>query len=159
MTDKTFSPAPKPRKPRSPKKRPFSSIKQKSYEEVKQLASGAPPRKRPKRANPKRKASEFKRCYGSSARCEWIKSLPCAVYACRNRNVENAHLIDDGTKGMGRKSGYATVGPLCRYHHTEGDTSLHVLGRRLFEERHGLDLKSVAARVEINWRAFNGDTE
>ena len=48
------------------------------------------PRKPVKRVNPKRKASEFKRCYHSKARVERVKALRCL--GCGRVPCEHAHV-------------------------------------------------------------------
>jgi hypothetical protein len=109
----------------------------------------AGPRKKPKPRNAKRKASEFSRCYGSRARVQWVKSRPCLVANAQCRQpIENAHVTDDGTKGMGRKSGFACIAPLCRFHHFE----LHIIGPE-FESRYGVSLAFAAAQTEQAWQA------
>ncbi len=100
-------------------------------------------------------AAEFARKYGSDERCEFVRSLPCIVPDCTRRDIENAHVIDDGSKGMGRKSGYTCIAPLCRYHHQHSPVSLHVLNRVAFEAMHGVSLKLAAAQTEIAWQKLS----
>lgn len=69
-----------------------------------------------------RKASEFRRVYGSRARVRWVKSLPCVAClavspifgAISAGQSQNAHTV---TGGMGRKAGSETIVPLCASHH------------------------------------------
>jgi hypothetical protein len=96
----------------------------------------------------KRKPSEFARIYGSKARVEWIKGLPCAVNtygnaACGDQS-ENAHTASGGT---GRKAGHETIAPLCHYHHR----LLHSEGVRSFSEFYDLDLPAIAAATQTRW--------
>lgn len=71
-------------------------------------------KKRPKRSNPARKASEFLRCYGSAERVAWVKSLPC--FACGLiGHTENAHLPSHS--GAGRKGDARHIVPLCHSCH------------------------------------------
>ena len=77
-----------------------------------------------RKVNPKRKASEFARCYGSKARVAFVKALPCA--ACgRQGQSENAHAFGDGA---GRKGPYTAILPLCgdchRKQHSRGWSAL-----------------------------------
>ncbi len=94
-------------------------------------------RKPIKARNPKRRASEFIRCYGSKARVEAIKALAC--WACQNEMAENAHTQNGGT---GRKAGWETIVDLGRNCHRR----LHALGSvELFDAEFGTDLRARAA--------------
>ncbi len=84
----------------------------------KPLKRSSPPRRsttptrktRVKPVNRKRKASEFKRAYGSKERVAWVKARPCE--ACNVIGYsENAHLLGNG--GAGRKGHHTTIGALC----------------------------------------------
>ena len=88
------------RKPRKPLRR-LSSLRR-----------GAPVKAR----NPKRRASEFARCYGSRARVNWIRSLPCV--GCAGYPSENAHT---GKNHAGYKADADTIAPLCRRCHRAYD--------------------------------------
>jgi hypothetical protein len=113
------------------------------------LQRGKPPRK----VNPKRRKSEFARCYHSRQRVRWVKSLPCLVCAsispllihCTGPS-DNAHTVTDG---MGRKAGYDTIVPLCRSHHRRYDEHRAPFDRPEAREW----LHAVAARVEEAWLA------
>lgn len=65
-----------------------------------------------KRVNASRKAAEFARTYHSEARVRFVKALPCAACGVTGFS-ENAHVVNDGSKGAGRKSGYRGIAPLC----------------------------------------------
>lgn len=89
------------------------------------LRRGAAPKKRTpiKKRNPKRRQSEFARCYHSKERVLFVKSLPCAWCAKLRLPIqcgatENAH-TEGG--GAGRKAHYTTIAPLGRYHHERYD--------------------------------------
>lgn len=72
----------------------------------------------PKRVNPERKAREFARQYGSTARVRFIKSLPCGHCSRQpEEGVENAHL--PSKSGAGRKGDACHVVPLCRECHEQ----------------------------------------
>lgn len=58
--------------------------------------------------NKKRADANYARAYHSEARVKWVQQLLCMI--CRRSPCENAHTV---TGGMGRKSGYANVIPLC----------------------------------------------
>jgi hypothetical protein len=100
-------------------------------------------RLRPK--NVKRRKSEFQRAYGSEARVEFVKSLPCIVGCCLGLiPVENAHIE---TGGMGRKADYTLIVPLCTAHHKMA----HDHGHERLAQRYGIDLKAAAAETECRW--------
>lgn len=67
--------------------------------------------------NAKRRASEFKRWYGSKERVAWVRALPC-VWCLSREGSDNAH-TENG--GKGRKADYQTIAPLCRPCHTYYD--------------------------------------
>lgn len=103
----------------------------------------------------RRKPSEFARIYGSKARVEWVKRLPCVV--CGERPCDNAHIV---TGGMGRKADADKIVPLCG-EQVEGwifdkvccHRMLHVLGVETFQKRTGIDLEQEAAKCEAAWQA------
>ena len=74
------------------------------------LARGGPIARsgRPKRVNRKRKASEWKRAYGSKARVRWLKAQPCAADGRMPCDV--AHI---SSGGAGRKADHDQTIPLC----------------------------------------------
>ena len=102
-----------------------------------ELARGRPERKTAiKKRNPKRRQSEFARCYGSRERVRAIKKNPCCN--CGRRPSENAH-TEGG--GAGRKAGWETVADLCGACHRTAKKSLHNLGSAAaFKREHGTDL-------------------
>lgn len=112
---------------------------------------------RVKAGNPKRKASEFQRCYGSRARVKWVQSLPCIVDDVAESGIpcgrsENAHVPSQS--GAGRKGDARHIVPLCKWHHTQSiRTSLHALNKAGFNAYHDLDLDAIAATVEARWQA------
>jgi hypothetical protein len=112
------------------------------------------PRQRPKRRNAKRKPSEFARCFGSKARVQFVKSLPCCVTG-RRGGIDNAHVIRDGSEGMGRRGGFACIAPLRHELHS----LLHTSPAR-FTERYGTpDFAKAAAETEQRWRVECGEGE
>ena len=109
----------------------------------------------PKR-NPKRKAKEFARAYGSDERVEFVKSLPCIVAtrvfcgvtkACCAGDIENAHTKGGG---MGRKAPASSVVPMCSGHHRY----LHTVGSTEFQAVYRVDLTAEAAKCEAAWLAY-----
>ena len=75
-----------------------------------------------KKRNPKRRQSEFARCYHSKERVEFVRALNCVACAAKGRistsQSDNAH-VENG--GAGRKAGYDKIAPLCRIHHQQYD--------------------------------------
>jgi hypothetical protein len=100
----------------------------------------------PKRANRKRKAETFKRCYESLERVLFIKALPCVVPSCPNQPCDNMHIQGDGA---GRKADSTFVVPGCTVHHDLLDNSL---GREKFEQLYGINLEAAAVFTELRWR-------
>jgi hypothetical protein len=136
---------------------PKTEAKRKSAGEKFIGSTIAGPRKQVKRRNAKRKASEFARCYGSRARVQFVKALPCCYCNALSTllgdvtkgRCDNAH-TENG--GMGRKAGYATIVPLCRNHH-----------KRFDEHREPFDAATIrkavqryAAVVEDAWQELAG---
>lgn len=108
-------------------------------------------RVRPKAVNRKRKASEFKRCYQSKVRVEWVRHQKCVAcgYVPRDegRLCENAHIETGGT---GRKADRTKIVPLCWICHLQ----IHRVGRVTFEKVFdGIDLEKLAAQTEAAWLA------
>lgn len=153
----TFTPAPKP-EPRSPRlaKRiaPISEkqkAKRKARGETFISRTVSPSKKAPKARNAKRKASEFQRCYHSVERVEFVQSLPCFATGIKGRS-DNAHVVRDGSEGMGRKGGYRCIAPLTREAHRLFDTN-----PARFTERYGdLDPQAMADWTQREWEKFVG---
>ena len=99
---------------------------------------------RPNARNPKRKARNWERAYGSPARVEWVKSQPCLV--CRDTPSENAHTRSGGT---GRKADADTIVPLCSRCHGE----LHRVGTGPFQDCYGINLAERARAIAQQWDA------
>lgn len=94
-----------------------------------------------KKSNPKRRASEFARCYASKRRVEAIKALRC--YGCGKEPAENAHL--PSRSGMSRKGDWTEIVDLGRKCHQTAKDSLHKVGVEAFDRAHGTDLRARAA--------------
>ena len=114
----------------------------------------SPPRKR----NQARAAREFERCLHSKQRQTFVQSRPCVVSDgdCQyytGKSV-NAHVVDDGSKGGARKSGYRCVTEMCDWHHHVLDC---VLGQSAFERQYGIDLQACCDETQRAFRAFCGD--
>ena len=73
----------------------------------------------------------------------WIRTLPCLICG-RTTGIEAAHT---GPHGIGQKSPDRSAIPLCVRHHRTGRDSYHKLGPRVFERRHGIDIRAVVARL------------
>lgn len=151
-----FSPAPKdpPRERRKPARIKRSPIK---------------------RLNPRRRKSEFARCYHSKERVAFVKSLPCVGCGFDPRTniygaCENAHIETGGTS---RKSDYTKVVPLCAPHPVGGrigrlvvfrseegcHRDLHHLGRESFEAKYKVNLEKAAAETEKRWLDFSSSEQ
>lgn len=124
----------------------------------------ASPRKAARKS--KRKPSEFARIYGSKARVEWVKSLPCgACYVAGY--TENAHLTPKGEKGTGYKGHHRFIAPLCgprplvgyHYHQLYMEGGLYIGCHRLRAEYPvtfavcfpGFNPERAAAQTQIAW--------
>lgn len=94
----------------------------------------------------KRRAKEFDRCYHSGDRVRFIRGLPCVV--CYRQPSENAHIKNGG---MGRKSAYTNIVPLCAFHHGQFDAWPAPLED--FEGHYMVDLTALAADTERLWQA------
>lgn len=92
----------------------------------------------------RRKPSEYARIYGSRARVEAIKRMRCAVPGCGLGPCHNAHIRNGG---MGRKSDWTDIVPLCGRHHFAFDDQLGSV--ELFDRRFGTDLEALAARLAV----------
>ncbi len=91
-----------------------------------------------------RVVDRFTRCFESKERVEWINWLPCLV--CGTTPCHNAHIETGGT---GRRADSNKVVPACPAHHLEMDEGD---GKEAFEQKYGLNLAEIAARVEHAWR-------
>ena len=101
--------------------------------------------------NPERREREFRRTYHSLERVRFVKNLPCCVPGCEAAPSENAHV---GIEGIGRKSHYTRIVPLCAVHHRTGPDALHRIGRERFEALHGLSLHDEAEWTQSRWEAW-----
>lgn len=136
-----FSPQPKPaRTPRkSPKPLPRAKKKMRKSGRIK-----------PK----KRSASEYARIYGSEARVEFVKAIPC-VGCGRSQPfvpIENAHIENDG---LSRKAHYTKIVPLCGRFAPKFSCHerMHNHGREDLELWSGKNLEIEAARIEKLWQS------
>lgn len=98
-----------------------------------------------------RKIREFARCFHSKERVEFVKRLPCAATG-KFGNIDNAHVCDDGTKGIGRRSGYRCIVPLNRDAHR----LLHRHPTRFYNTYGAFDWPNLAAYTELQWQRFSG---
>ena len=109
-----------------------------------------------KAVNPARRARERERAYGPLKRRQWVSSLPCSVPGCTNKPIHNAHVKPEGRPADGPSGGtckedYTQVIPLCAYHHTGGDESIHHLTQRPFNDLHKIDVDFVAIYIQDLW--------
>jgi hypothetical protein len=143
---------------RKPKEKPkFSSIAKPSYEDSKAAARKLREKQKPlPKSTRKRRAggSEWNRIYGSKQRVAWVRRQACCVsyWGDCSGPVVNAHVCDDGQKGMGRKAGSACIAPMCDGHHRQFDEH-----RDHFASKDCRDAMAFyAARTEREWRAIEG---
>ncbi len=94
----------------------------------------------------KRKPSEFARIYGSKARVEFVKGLPCVACGGTAYCSENHHIEGDG---VARKAHYTLIIPLCPGCHL----AWHHFGRRYVESHGGFLSDRAAAETERLWQA------
>jgi hypothetical protein len=79
----------------------------------------------------------------------WIREMPCIACGIEGRS-EAAHTGSDGGMSM-KASDYSCV-PLCTECHTQAPDAYHRVGKRAFEERQGLCLVRVVARLNCEWQ-------
>lgn len=77
--------------------------------------------------------------------------MPCMACGVEGRS-EAAHTGMDGGMSM-KASDYSCV-PLCSDCHTQAPGAYHQVGKRVFEERHGLDLVRIVARLNRQWQTL-----
>ena len=93
-----------------------------------------------------RSDKDWKRVYHSIERVYFVSvALGCCVPDCRDLHGCEGHHIIGG--GMGRKSEYVNIIPLCLRHHRQ----IHGLGKQTFAERHRFDLERAAKRTQGQW--------
>ena len=98
--------------------------------------------RRSKRSIDRAKA-EFARKYRSR---EYVFYLQVAMGCCVcGKRAEAAHL---GNEGLGRKSGWKRLVPLCPHHHRLGRFSLDQTSQEAFQIATGVDLDVVATRCQ-----------
>jgi hypothetical protein len=97
-----------------------------------------------KPVNAKRKAREFKRCYHSKQRVEFVRDLPCIITGLGP--CENVHIEGDGA---GRKAGYDKIVPMVSAIHAE----LHRMGVGSFCIQYDVSLEAHARLTQAAWLA------
>src|SRR5450631_1524837 len=75
----------------------------------------------------------------------WIREMPCIACGIEGQS-EAAHTGRDG--GMGQKASDYSCVPLCADCHTQAPGAYHRIGKRAFEERHGLRFAAVVDRLQ-----------
>lgn len=96
----------------------------------------------------KKQQAEFKRCYHSKERVEWIKSLPSVASGASDsafNQIDNVHVKG----GIVRKADYTWIVPLRRTEHI----TLHQHPSEFFEQ-YGVDLIQKAVETEAAWQDF-----
>ena len=79
----------------------------------------------------------------------WIREMPCIACGVEGRS-EAAHTGTDGGMSM-KASDYSCV-PLCSDCHTQAPGAYHRIGKRAFEQRCGLSLACIVARLNREWQ-------
>jgi hypothetical protein len=80
----------------------------------------------------------------------WIRELTCIACGIEGHS-EAAHTGTDG--GMSIKASDYSCVPLCSDCHTQAPGAYHRVGKRAFEQRHGLSFGRIVARLNIEWLA------
>lgn len=149
---------PKPIRKRARKKAETSSLPWKRMMQAERL-----------RLKREKEARAYARKYGSKARVEFVRSLPCAACGVVGYS-ENAHVPPKSEAGgTGRKADYRFIAPLCgphekqagrvagyvRYPYSGCHHFLHHYGREEFQKMYGFDLEAEAAKTHAAWLAHN----
>jgi hypothetical protein len=81
----------------------------------------------------------------------WMHAQPCAVrtmaWLCSGE-IEFHHVRDFGSPKNDRRGL-----PLCTGHHTAGETAIHKLGKRTFQEVHGIDIEGMIATYNRDYES------
>src|SRR3990167_6389705 len=86
-----------------------------------------------------------------AAYVRFLASLPCAVcVALEEKQTTRTEAHHTTTRGAG--GGDDTAAPCCRQHHQQW----HLLGRKTFTARTGVDLVKVAAQRWAAWQGRGG---
>jgi len=125
----------------------------------KPLVRSRPPKasKRPKAVNPARRKREWALAYHSAERVTWIQGLSCVWCSMLfpfarpwlAGGCQNAHTTGGG---MGRKSGYETIAPLCNGHHAAYDAHREPFNDPSVRQC----IADAAADTQAQWLAFSG---
>lgn len=102
--------------------------------------------------NPKRKVKAFARAYHSAARVRWVASLAC--WACNDTGPiprQNAHVRTDG---MGLKSDYTNIIPLCPICHHKQEARGWLAIAMTDESK-----TRAAAQIQALWEERCGNSE
>ena len=79
----------------------------------------------------------------------WVRELPCIACGLEGRS-QAAHTGSDG--GMSMKASDYSVVPLCAECHTGAPHAYRRVGKRAFEQRHGICLVRAVERLNREWR-------
>ena len=79
----------------------------------------------------------------------WIRGMPCIACGIGDRS-EAAHTGTDG--GMSQKASDYSCVPLCGNCHTRATGAYHRIGKRAFEEQHGLSFVRSVEQLNEEWR-------
>src|SRR4051794_5052024 len=78
----------------------------------------------------------------------WIREMPCIICRAKGR-TQAAHTGTDG--GMSQKASDYSCVPLCADCHTHAPGAYHRIGKRAFEEQHGLSFAAIVTRLNAHW--------
>jgi hypothetical protein len=100
-----------------------------------------------KQSKPSRRV-DVVRCSGHLAHVR--NTYRCIVPGCERNPIQAMHVVPPGHGRMGSKTGDDRVCPGCAYHHTDGPTAYHKIGRDKFEKVHGVDFEKAIAEINRN---------
>jgi len=81
----------------------------------------------------------------ADAHLEFIRTLPCVISGCQNRDVHAAHIrgacpkLGKRQTGAGEKPSDHWTVPLCGSHHVYGQEAQHYTSEAAFWARHRID--------------------
>lgn len=82
----------------------------------------------------------------------WLHQLPCCVSGFGCLGPIQAHHV----RRFGERKDDRRAVPLCREHHlSDGAYAVHRMGRRKFQEHHGIDFEALISRLNSVWQLSN----
>jgi len=80
---------------------------------------------------------------------KWLREMPCAVCAFIGE-VQKTRTEAHHTTSRGAGGGDDTAAPTCKAHHQQ----YHVLGRKSFKQKYGVDLPAIAGQLWKEWQRY-----